>query len=223
MQKAFIILASLVAGLLAGITLQDAPATIGETAKIVGSLWLNALQATVLPLIIALLVTGILQTASMASAGKLAGKSVALMIALLGLSSVFGAVMITLLLSWFPIPPEASAAFNGTLGDTDQVRAVPHFADFLQNIVPTNIFASAAEGAMLPVIIFTLALSFAMLQLAEAQRMPLARFFESLGQAMIIMVNWVLLIAPLGVFALAFTLGRNTGGAALGGHRLRRR
>lgn len=217
MQKALIILASLLAGLFAGIAAQNAPMAISDTAKIIGTLWLNALRVTVLPLVIALLITGIMQTAKVASAGKFAAQSVAVMLALLCLSSLFGAVMVSALLDLFPVPAAASAALNQALGATDAVPEIPPFQDFLENLVPSNIFSAAAEGAMLPVILFTMALAFAMIRLPEDQRRSLADFFASLGNAMIMIVGWILYIAPLGVFALAFTLGQNSGSAVLGG------
>ncbi|MCB2013717.1 MAG: dicarboxylate/amino acid:cation symporter [Sphingobium sp.] len=217
MQKALIILASLIAGLLAGMAAQNAAPFAREIASVTGTLWLNALRMTVMPLVIALLITGIVQTANAASAGKLAGKAVAMMIALLWLSSIFGAMMITALLELFPVPPAASDAIRGSLDSAVLPDQLPHFRDFLQNIIPTNIFGAAAEGAMLPVILFTLAFAFALTRLTPQQRAPVAAFFESAGNAMILIVGWVLWLAPVGVFALAFSLGHDTGADALGG------
>ena len=217
MQKALIILSSLIAGLLVGMATQNAAPVMREIASVTGALWLNALRMTVMPLVIALLITGIVQTANAASAGKLAGKAVATMIVLLWLSSLFGAAMITALLELFPVPPAASDAIRGSLGNATLPDQLPRFGDFLQNIIPTNIFGAAAEGAMLPVILFTLAFAFALTRLTPQQRAPVAAFFESAGNAMILIVNWVLWLAPVGVFALAFSLGHDAGADALGG------
>lgn len=217
MQKALIILASLIAGLVAGMAVQNAAPVMREIASVTGTLWLNALRMTVMPLVIALMITGIVQTAHAANAGKLAGKAVVAMVVLLWLSSAFGAVMITALLKLFPVPLAASDGIRGSLAQAALPDQLPHFSDFLQNIIPTNVFGAAAEDTMLPVILFTLAFAFALTRLTPQQRTPVAVFFEAVGNAMILIVGWILWLAPVGVFALAFLLGHDTGADALGG------
>jgi Na+/H+-dicarboxylate symporter len=71
--------------------------------------------------------------------------------------------------------------------------------------------AAAAGNAVLPLVIFALFFAFAVTQLPAAQRAFLVLLFESVAGAMIIIVKWVLLAAPLGVFALALTLGLRSG------------
>ncbi|MGD9809846.1 MAG: cation:dicarboxylase symporter family transporter, partial [Sphingobium sp.] len=87
MRKALFILASLILGLIIGMAMKDAAPGWHDTAKTVGGLWLNGLRMTVIPLVVSLLIVGIVQTARVASAGKLAGRGVAIMILLLCISS----------------------------------------------------------------------------------------------------------------------------------------
>jgi hypothetical protein len=77
------------------------------------------------------------------------------------------------------------------------------FGAWLKSLAPSNPVAAAASNAVLPLVIFALFFAFAVTQLPAAQRAFLVQLFESVAGAMIIIVKWVLLAAPLGVFALA--------------------
>lgn len=213
MSKALIILASLIGGIFAGILFKGAGA---DAADVIGTMWLNGLRMTVIPLVVALLITGIVQTADAARAGKLAGRSVVTFLVILWLSSILAAVMIPALLAVFPMPVEAAGALREALGHTAKPGEVPPFGDFMRAIIPTNPIAAAASDAVLPLIVFTLAFAFALMQLPEEKRRSLGGLFEAIGDAMLVIINWVLAIAPLGVFALAFVVGAKAGTAALG-------
>lgn len=212
MRKAMLILLCLIGGLIAGMTTGDHSAAALAGAKLIGGMWLNALRMTVMPLVVALLITGIGQTARAAQTGKLAGRAVALMIGLLWLSSALGAALVLLLLRVFPIPAQAPAIDAGSAEATQP----PALMDFLQTIVPTNPFTAAADDAMLPLILFTMLFAFATLRLPEDQRTSILSFFEAIAGAMIVMIGWVLWLAPLGVLALGYGLGHSVGAAAFG-------
>jgi proton glutamate symport protein len=193
----------------------------GETAAAIadpiGGLWLNALKMTIVPLVVALLITGITKTAEAARAGKLAGRSVAWFLTLLWISSTMAALVMPLLLELWPLDPGSANALKVSLSKAVAVSPPPAFRDFLLGLIPSNPIAAAASEAILPLTIFTAIFAFAMLKLPEGERNILSRFFEALGNAMLIIINWVLWFAPLGVFALAFVVGARSGFSALGG------
>ena len=214
MQKALIILAALLGGILLGVGLGgDVPVAVADT---IGTLWLNGLKMTVVPLVVALLITGIAQTASAARAGRLAGRGVLTMMIILWSSSALAAIMIPALLSIFPMPVEAAAALRAALGHAAKPDAVPPFADFVRGIIPTNPFAAAANDAILPLIVFTAAFAFATIRLPEDKRGAITNLFAATADAMVIIIGWVLAIAPLGVFALGYVVGAKAGTAAIG-------
>ena len=93
---------------------------------------------------------------------------------------------------------------------------MPGFADFVRSIVPPNVIKAAAEGSILQLVLFTALFGFAITRLPPEKRAPLANFFDALADAMLVIIGWVLWLAPLGVFALAFTVGAGAGGAAFG-------
>ncbi len=188
-------------------------------ASAIGGLWLDALKMTVIPLIVALLVTGIVGGTDAARQGGVAAQSMLWFALLLTASAIFGAIVMPALLNIFPLPEAAAAALRTGLAGVDKEAAassVPGLADFVRSIVPPNIFKAAADGAILQIVVFTALFAFALTRLPEEKRRPLASFFESLGDAMLVIIGWILWLAPVGVLALAFAVGAGAGGAAFG-------
>ena len=202
MKKAWLILAALAAGLLLGAYTGDNVPFLTQSADLIGTWWLNGLRMTVIPLVVALLVTGIVQTADAASSGRTATRSVVTMLSILMLVTIMAAIVTPLLLEIFPTPNG-----SGYPGATSAVDNPPPFIEYLKAIISPNVFASAANDALLPLIIFTIALAFAITRLEPTKKEVLSRFFEAMGEAMIVVIGWVLWLAPLGVFALGITLG----------------
>ena len=216
MSKASVILAALILGLGLGILLDSQAHGLTEAADIVGTLWLNGLRMTVVPLVVALLITGIAQTAAAARAGKLALRAVITMMVILWASATISAFVTPALLAAFPMPAEAGAALKSALSTAPDTGEVKPFADFIRAIVPTNPVNAAASDAILPLIVFTTAFAFAVTRLPEEKRSLIGGFFEAVSDAMLIVINWVLALAPIGVFALAYVVGAKAGAAALG-------
>jgi Na+/H+-dicarboxylate symporter len=90
------------------------------------------------------------------------------------------------------------------------------FASWLTSLIPTNPVAAAAAGAMLPLVLFTLLLALAIARSPADARNILVGVFRSLSEAMLVLVRWIVRLAPIGVFALMMPLGAH-GGAGLVG------
>ena len=215
------------AALLLGLLLGALTATTGDGwrepavrfASTVGGLWLDALKMTVIPLIIALLVTGIVGGADAARAGGIAGRSFLWFVVVLTASAIFGALMMPLLLEAFPLPAEAADALRAGLAGVDvgaATASVPTLDDFLKGIIPTNPIAAAANDKILPLVLFTALFAFAVTRIEASHQRTIASFFQAIEKAMLVMIGWVLWLAPAGVFGLAFAVGAGAGGAAFG-------
>lgn len=186
-------------------------------AELVGGLWLDLLRMTIVPLVVALLVTGIARTADSMRGGRLALRSVVVFIGLLWLSTAIAAVLVPALLAAWPMPAEAASALRAGLSETGEpVGAVPGVGAFLRSIVPTNPIAAAAGDALLPLILFTTAFAVAVTRLPAERRAPITAFFGAIADAMLVIVGWVLWLAPAGVLALAFAMGAHAGTSAFG-------
>lgn len=185
-------------------------------SDIIGTLWLNGLRMTVVPLVVGLLVTGVVQSATAARAGPMASRTIIWIVILMTLSAVAGAILTPALLSAFPMPTESAAALKSALRASAPVAAPLPFRDFIVSQVPTNPVAAASETSILPLMIFTLVFAFAVTRLPKEPQATLANIFSALADAMIVVIEWVLRLAPIGVFALAFVVGGRSGTAALG-------
>lgn len=193
---------------LSGVSLSE---TLTESVALLGSLWLRALQMTIIPLVASLLVLGLAQMVEAARAGKAARRFLGLVIGVALAGGVFTALALPIALEWFPIPDTAS----GFLVDTPQIAGeVPGVLEFLKSLVAPNIVAAAAETAMLPVTIFFALLAVAITRLPGEQSELLLEFFHAMANAMLQIIGWVLWIAPIGVAALAFGVGLKSGGGA---------
>jgi Na+/H+-dicarboxylate symporter len=95
----------------------------------------------------------------------------------------------------------------------DQVQT---FGTWLTSLIPPNPIGAAASGAMVPLILFTLLLAVAIARSAPATRATLVGFFQALGDAMLTLVRWVILVAPVGVFALVLPLAAHAGAGVAG-------
>ena len=219
--RAVWILGALVVGLLLGAMAARGGDGLREpalrAATIVGGLWLDALKMTVIPLIFALLVTGIAKGAEAARAGRVAGRSVLWFVIICTSSAIFGALAISGLLNLLPLPENAAAALRAGLVAIDPAAAaspVPQVSDFFRSIIPPNVISAAAEGQVLQLVIFAFIFALALTRIGAAKRTSVVSVFEGIGDALLVVIGWVLWIAPLGVFALAFAVGAGAGGAA---------
>ena len=222
-RTALLLLGALIAGLVLGIL---APALgdglkepLVQAAALIGGLWLDALRMTVIPLIVALLVVGVVGGADAARAGGLATRAVLWFVGFYIFSAVFGAVMTPALLALWPLPEAAAEALRAGLASVDQSvtqGAVPTVADFFKSIIPPNPVAAAANDQILPLVFFTTIFAFALARVPKEKRAATLGFFEGMAEAMLTVIGWVLALAPIGVFALAFAVGAGAGGSALG-------
>ena len=210
-------LGGLAAGLTLGIALEGtsaAPLAL-KAADVVGNLWLQALQMTIVPLVASLLVIGIVQTVAAAKAGRMAVLSLTLFASVLTAGTVFAAFAMPALLDAVPIPEAAAEALRQGLATTNTSQ-VPDVAQFLKSLVAPNIIRAAAENAMLAVIIFFSLLALAIVRLPQLHRQHLTTLFEAITGAMLVIIGWVLWLAPLGVFALSLLVAGQSGAAVLG-------
>lgn len=221
--RAYWALAALILGLLAGMLSPNLSSSFHEavvgTAGFVGALWLNALKMTVIPLVVALLIVGIAKSAEAAHAGRVAGRSVFWIVIICTASAVFGTVVILILTSLFPLSHSTAAGLQQALAGIENKAptSLPGIAEFFKGVIPDNVVSAAANGDILPLVVFSVMFALALGFISETGRRSLVGFFEAVADALLVIIEWVLWIAPLGVFALALVVGSAAGGAAFAG------
>jgi Na+/H+-dicarboxylate symporter len=221
--RAYWALAGLVVGLSAGALsggLQPvARADLISVASFVGTLWLNALKMTVIPLVVALLIVGIAKSAEAAHAGRVAAHSVLWIVIICTASAIFGALMILLLTHLFPLGRLTAAELQHALAGIENKApaSLPGISEFFKGVIPDNVVSAAANGDILPLTVFSVLFALAVGFIVEERRKVLVSVFEAIADALLVIIEWVLWIAPLGVLALALVVGSAAGGAAFAG------
>jgi proton glutamate symport protein len=208
------VLSGLAAGALIGLVLagwnETVALQVANVAQPIGKLWLNALQMTVVPLVLALVVVGVNTATDAAASGRIARRAIVVFIVILTGGAVFAGLAAPLAFSLFPHNPALVAALDhASMPAAAQVA--PNWIDTLVAIVPNNAIMAAAQSAMLPLVVFALFLGFALTRITPARRALLMEFFQAIADAMIVIVRWVLWAAPLGVFALILSVCARSG------------
>lgn len=213
------LLVGMALGAMAGGFQEDVREGALSVADFVGTLWLNALKMTVIPLVVALLVVGIAKSAEAARAGRIAGRSVLWIVIVCTSSAIFGALTILLLTGMFPLPRETAEGLRAALAGVEQTASgpLPGVAEFFKGVIPANVISAAANGDVLPLVVFAVLFALALSRVSAEDRRSIVGLFEAVGDALLVIIGWVLWIAPIGVFALAFPVGAAAGGAAFAG------
>ena len=194
---------------------------LGDIVSPLGRLWISALQMTVLPLVVVYLLAAIVGAGGDDSLGGLGGRAVALFVGLLVLAAVFTLVLTPPLISAAAPDAGAFARLHATTAVPQSVRdaagaSAGSLGDWVASLLPSNLFEAARRGDVLPLLLFSVLLALAIRKLPDDQRLPLQSTTESLSAALMTLVRWLLAVTPIGVFALSYALGRETGLQAVG-------
>jgi Na+/H+-dicarboxylate symporter len=93
---------------------------------------------------------------------------------------------------------------------------VQSFGSWVSSLLPANPIGAAANGAMLPFVLFVLLFALAVARSSDTARTTLVVFFRALGEAMMTLVRGVIWLTPIGVFVLVLPLAAHAGGALAG-------
>ena len=210
-------LLALVAGFAIGVLIGAGRPVVIDAMRLIGGLWLDCLRMTIVPLVFALVVTGVadLATADDGPARRIGARLPLVLAGFLVFSAVIAALLVPPLLALFPLPAETVAGLRANF-PASAPPAIPSTAEAISAMVPVNVIASAAQGAVVPLVIFALVLGLALSRVERGRARATLEPFRGLGDAMIVVVGWVLRVAPIGIFALALAIGATAGiGAAL--------
>lgn len=215
------VLLALLAGLGLGLGLSGsdsafASGTLGVLGP-VGTIWINAIRMTVIPLVTATLVVGVGSAPDPRAVGRLGARSLMMFVTVLAAASIVGVVVGAWALGAFTFDAAAVEAMRASASSEIAGSAsVPTPGQWLVSLVPVNPVKAAADGAMLPLILFSVCFAAALTRVSEDRRASVLRAFEGVQDASLVLVRWILALAPVGVFALAVPLAAKLGVAAAG-------
>ncbi len=172
--------------LLHGIARESAP---------LGKVFINAIRMVVIPLVVTVIFSSVARLGDPKELGKIGGKTMAFYWITLIPAILIGMGVMTIGLRFAP-------ELNMPEVEGTSVPELQSITDFLVSLVPANPFAAAADGALLPLIVFTALFAAAAGTLATEQRERMIQASEDISAAMIKLVWWVLYTAPVGIFGL---------------------
>jgi len=199
------ILAGAVGGIFSGWYFGEAMLAIGW----LGTLFLNALKMTIVPLIVAAIITGVTSMGDIRKLGRVGGLTILYYASTTALAVLIGLVIVNLIQ-----PGSGIAELSNVVPEKVSEKAGIGFTDIILSLVHPNLLAAAAENNLLPVIVFSLFFAAALTTIGEIGT-PVIRFFDGLNEVMMKLVIWLMYLAPVGIFALiAARLGAAGGGQA---------
>lgn len=205
----------LILGVITGIVLSkfmpDVVPQATAIAQPIGRLWLNALQMTIVPLVASLLIVGINQASDIAESGRVARRALIWIVTLLFLAGLGAAIAAPFILGFMPHSEE----LMNTLASASTTIPPASSSDWTTTLIPTNVIAAASAGAIVPLVAFTLLFAFALTQIDDDRRKHIVGFFQGISDTIIVMVNWILWVGPLGVFALILPISAQAGSGVI--------
>src|SRR5713101_7590087 len=172
-----------------------------------GTLFLNLLSMVVIPLVATALFAGVAGLGDLRRVGRLGIRTLAFFWGTTLAAILIGFLVAALLLPLAPITADQQAALRqAAAADTGGVRhaaeQITTGARFIVELIPSNPVRAAVDGILLPLIVFTTIFAVAAAALPDAKRLALTELADVATQALIRIVRWVLLVAPVGIFAL---------------------
>ncbi len=175
-----------------------------------GTLFINGLKLIAVPLVLASLVTGVASLSDLRKLSRIGGKTIGIYLATTAVAVVLGLVVVNVMQPGQYIPSGLRDQLMASYADVATDRAASAGSaeargplQFLVDMVPDNFFASASSnGNMLQVVVVAILLGIGLVQVPEEKARPLLAFFESLNEVVIRLVDFIMKMAPLGVFAL---------------------
>ncbi len=161
-----------------------------------GTAFMNAIRMVVIPLVMAVIFSGVANLGDLRKLGRLGGTTLGFFWATIPPAIVIGMGTMFVGLRFAPDVSAPAAAAR-------EAPVLPSLVDFLVDLIPSNPFAAASAGALLPLIVFTALFAAAAGSLEEEPRQRLIGFAEAANEALIKLVWWILWTAPIGIFGLA--------------------
>jgi Na+/H+-dicarboxylate symporter len=222
MTLAIGVLIGLVAGFVLGLALtgSSSPAaalTVGILTP-VGTIFVNLIRMTVIPLVMSMLVASVGGMTTSGGLGRTGVRALLISVGLLTTAAIGSLLIAEPILGGLEIDQSAALALRGptTAPSPVTLSSVPTLATWLMDLVPQNVFKAAADGAMLPLILFAVIFGLALTRVTDAKREGVLRVVEGIADTMQRLVVWILRLAPIGVFALAVPLAARLGLSAAG-------
>ncbi|MBZ5555794.1 MAG: dicarboxylate/amino acid:cation symporter [Acidobacteriia bacterium] len=212
------VLIGLVAGFLLGLALAGASPSVSAPINAflapVGTIFVNLIRMTVIPLVASMLIASAGSLGASGALGRVGARAVGIAVVLLAIAGAISVAVAVPVLARVQIDQAAALALRGPVAGVSS--SAPTLAQWFVDLVPQNIVKAGVDGAMLPIILFSVLFGLALARVAEQRRDAVLRAVQGVADAMQRLVAWILELAPVGVFALAVPLASKLGLGAAG-------
>ena len=175
-----------------------------------GTVFITALKMIAVPLVLASLITGVASLSDLKKLSRIGGKTIGIYMVTTAIAVTLGVLLADLVQPGNAFSPAlrddlVSAFGSDSAARVEQAAAVGDRGplQFLVDAVPDNVFAAFGNNSnMLQVVVVALLLGIGLVQVPKERGAPVLAFFEGLNDVVIRLVDIVMLLAPIGVFAL---------------------
>ena len=191
---------------------------VADAVSPLGALWVTAIRMTVIPLMVALIITGVASAANVTQIGRLGAGTLLVFLGLLIGAAAVVVFVAPLLFSVLPAGarPALPAGAVEAARDLSSDGQSQTFSSWVTSLLPGNPVGAAANGAMVPFILFVLLFAIAVARSSAETRTILLAFFKALGEAMMMLVRGVIWCAPVGIFATVLPVAAHAGASLVG-------
>jgi proton glutamate symport protein len=211
------ILIGMALGLVFGMICIKVPALASFTLdfiKPIGTIFIRGLKMVAVPLVLASLIIGVANIGDISKLSRMGGKTLAIFIITTVISITLGLSIVAVVKPGHKLPESTRSNLmslydenaQGKISFAEQVQQRGPL-DPLVDMVPDNIFlATTDNGRMLQVVFFAIMIGIALLQIPKEKGSTVLHFFEGVNELIIKLVQYIMVIAPYGVFALIASL-----------------
>ncbi|MBK6770954.1 MAG: dicarboxylate/amino acid:cation symporter [Ignavibacteria bacterium] len=180
--------------------------TIGVLLKPIGDIFIRLLTMIAVPLVLASLIAGAASLSDLKHIAKIGGKTIGFYALTAVIAISIGLFFANVIQPGKFMPEESKQRLMETFQEDAQSRidqnVSMNIVDFLVNIVPKNPFKAIADGDFLQIVFFAILTGIFLSQIKTEKSKTVIDFFEGLGNAMIMLVEKIMYIAPYAVFTL---------------------
>ncbi len=173
----------------------------------VGQIFLRMLFMTVVPIVFTSIALGVAGIGDVRTVGRLGGRTMMYFALSTLIAATIGLTLVNSINPGGGVQEETRDALMAMYSEGEEMPAPPEFGvSTFVNIVPRNPVAAAADMDMLALIFFSLVFGAALTLLPEAKAKPVVAVVEGIGDAIIVIIEWAMKLAPYGVFGLIFVV-----------------
>jgi len=170
----------------------------------IGDIFMRALKMIIVPLIVSSIITGITGIGKMGNLGRLGLKTIVYYLSTSLFAILVGLSLINII--------KPGVGINLQLSEVPQLKSdISQLGGTLLGIIPKNPIKALVEGDMLSIIFFSILFGIFITRLPKPAKTLLSDFINAVFQVMMLMTNFVIMFAPIGVLGLTAAIVAKTG------------